>query len=145
MTEHNVYYYEGMFVFPQGRSGGVGPSAQLVEEMITRSGGEIIALSKWGEKHLATPIEKNKRALFILAYFKMQGNRLVNLERDCNLSEQVRRSLIIRADHLTEDEMRATDGREDLRVEANLKEESGKDKADASEEASEATASTAAQ
>jgi ribosomal protein S6 len=128
MTHYNEYYYEGMFVFPQARSASLAAAAQCVEEMINRSQGEIIAMSKWAERHLATPIEKNKRALFILCYFKMQGTRVVNLERDCNLSEMVRRYLIIRADHLTLEEMQNTDARDALRIEAALGDDSVSDK-----------------
>ncbi len=123
MSDHNVYNYEAMIVFPQSQTSDLAGAVRHIEEIISRAEGEIIALSKWGERNLATPIEKNKRGLFLLTYFRVRGPRLANIERDCNLSELIARFLIIRADHLTLEEMRATDGRETLAAEARLRAE----------------------
>jgi small subunit ribosomal protein S6 len=123
MSDQNVYEYEGMFVFPQAQTSDLAGAVSHVEEIINRAEGELIALSKWGEKNLASPIDKNKRALFLLAYFRARGTRMANIERDCNLSEQIARFLIIRADHLTLEEMQATDGRDHLATETSLRSE----------------------
>jgi len=123
MSDHNVYEYEGMFVFPQAQTSDLQGAARHIEDIIKRADGELIALSKWGEKNLATPIDKNKRGLFILTYFRARGTRMVNIERDCNLSEVISRFLILRADHLTVEEMQATDGRDNLHAEAALRSE----------------------
>ncbi len=123
MSDHMVYEYEAMFVFPQAQTSDLTGAVSHIEDIIRRADGEIIALSKWGERNLATPIDKNKRALFLLAYFRARGTRLANIERDCNLSELVSRFLIIRADHLTVEEMAATDGRQTLATEAKLRSE----------------------
>ncbi len=123
MSDHNVYEYEGMFVFPQAQTSDLQGAARHIEDIIKRADAELIALSKWGEKNLATPIDKNKRGLFILAYFRARGTRMANIERDCNLSEMMVRFLITRADHLTIEEMQATDGRDSLAAEAALRSE----------------------
>ncbi|MCC6908193.1 MAG: 30S ribosomal protein S6 [Phycisphaerales bacterium] len=123
MTDHNVYEYEAMFVFPQSQTSDMAGAVKHIEEIINRSEAELIALSKWGEKNLATPIDKNKRGLFLLAYFRARGTRMANIERDCNLSEMISRFLIIRADHLTIEEMQATDGRDNLSAESSLRSE----------------------
>lgn len=121
MSDHNVYEYEAMFVFPQAQTSDLPGAVNHIEDILKRAEGELIALSKWGEKNLATPIDKNKRGLFILAYFRARGTRMVNIERDCNLSEMISRFLITRADHLTIEEMQATDGRDNLTAEAALR------------------------
>jgi len=123
MTDHNTYEYEAMFVFPQAQTSDLQGAVSHIEEIINRAEGEIIALSKWGERNFATPIDKNKRGLFLLAYFRARGTRMANIERDCNLSEVISRFLIIRADHLTLEEMQATDGRDTLATEAKLRAE----------------------
>jgi len=123
MSDHNVYEYEAMFVFPQAQTSDLQAAVSHIEGIINRAQAELIALSKWGEKNLATPIDKNKRGLFILAYFRARGSRMANIERDCNLSEMMMRFLITRADHLTIEEMQATDGRESLAAEAALRAE----------------------
>lgn len=123
MSDHNVYEYEAMFVFPQAQTSDLQRAVNHIQDILNRAEAELIALSKWGEKNLATPIDKNKRGLFILVYFRARGTRMVNIERDCNLSEVISRFLITRADHLTLEEMQATDGRDTLHAEAALRAE----------------------
>ncbi len=46
---------------------------------------------------------------------------MVEIERACNLSEGILRVLITRADHLTEEEMKAADDPKGLEAEAKLR------------------------
>lgn len=116
-------YYEGMFVFPQAQVSDISGAVSYIKEIISKGEGELIAIKKWDERRLAYPIKKHNRGLFILTYFKAPTSTLTGIERDCNLSEVMIRSLVTRADHLTEDEMRAADGLAELEAEAKMREE----------------------
>ena len=48
-------------------------------------------------------------------------NALAHIERDCNLSEQVLRSMVVRAEHLTREQMEAADGQIELADEIKLR------------------------
>src|SRR5205823_5441403 len=85
---------------------------------------------KWDERRLAYEIKKQKRGLYILAYFKAPGGSLSHIERDCNLSEKILRVLLLRADHLTVEEMQAADAREALDTEAKLRASQVREKAE---------------
>lgn len=119
--DHTIYPYEAMFVFPQAQTANLGAAVDHVMEILNRAEAEVIAFTKWGERNLATPIANNKRGLFLLAFFHVRGAKLAGIERDANLSEMIVRFLITRADHLTEDEMRAWDGRDQLTAEIRLR------------------------
>lgn len=116
-----VSYYEGMFLFPQAMSARLDDAIAHINTLLERCGGELVAMQKWGERPLAYPIDSHRRGIYILTYFKCDRSKLVDLERDCNLSETLLRSLVTRADHLTIEEIEAFDQREDLHVEAKLR------------------------
>jgi small subunit ribosomal protein S6 len=66
-------------------------------------------LKKWDERKLAYEINKQKRGTYVIAFFKAPGSAVAALERDVNLSEQVLRVLVTRADHLNQEEMAAVE------------------------------------
>src|SRR5438477_5567875 len=97
--------YEAMFL--------IGPVADqdqvlnLPRGMIEHHGGEIIVLKKWDERKLAYEIEGQKRGTYVIAFFKAPGGAVTAIERDVNLSEDVLRVIVLRADHLNKEEMEA--------------------------------------
>lgn len=113
--------YEAMFLFPQGASADLKSAVEHIKDGLTKNGARIIAIKKWGDRQLAYAINKQKRGVYILAHFSVTTDKLGAIERNFNLSEQVLRQLIIRVDHLSEEEMKNSDGQLDLTIEANLK------------------------
>jgi len=119
-----IYMYEAMFLFGQAAAADLAAAIEHMKEVIvTRGHGEIIAMRKWDERRLAYEIDGQKRGLYVLVYFKAPNQQLSHIERDCNLSEKILRSMILRADHLTIDEINATDGRKELETEIKLRAE----------------------
>jgi small subunit ribosomal protein S6 len=121
MAENRTYTYEAMFLIGQAASADLAGVIQHINEILQRGHAELIAMRKWDERRLAYEIKKQKRGLYILTYFRAPASQLSHIERDCNLSEKILRVLILRADHLTEDEMRASDARDALETEARLR------------------------
>jgi small subunit ribosomal protein S6 len=113
--------YEAMFLIGQGTASQLPEILTFITQMIERAGGRIIAMKKWDERRLAFEIDKQKRALYILAYFNAPTTALGQIERACNLNEQIMRVLLTKADHLSEDEMKASDAMKDLEAEAKLR------------------------
>ncbi|MFG0251778.1 MAG: 30S ribosomal protein S6 [Phycisphaerales bacterium JB038] len=127
MTESRTAYYEGMFVFPQSQTADLRGAADHIKEVIARGEGELIAIQKWDERRLAYSIKNHNRGLYILTYFKAPTSALTGIERDCNLSEVMIRSLVTRAEHLTEEEMRAADRSQELESDATVRADDGTD------------------
>ncbi len=121
MPDNRSYYYEAMFLIGQAAAADLAGVIEHIKEILTRGHAELVAMRKWDERRLAYEIKKQKRGLYILAYFKAPGGQLSHIERDCNLSEKLLRVLILRADHLTVEEMQAADGREALDTEAKMR------------------------
>lgn len=113
--------YEAMFLFPQSALADIKGVVEHIKDTLIKNGATIIALKKWGDRPLAFPIKKQKRGLYILAYFSSPTNKLGEIERAFNLAEKALRILIVKADHLSVEEMQNTDGQVDLTIEANLR------------------------
>lgn len=123
--------YEVMFLISQAEAADFGGVIEHIEELFRRSDAEVLALSKWDERRLAYEINKQKRGVYLLGYFRAATSALAGFERDCNLSERIMRVLVTKADHLTAEEIASADGREDLAVEAKLRAERAAERAEA--------------
>jgi len=121
MPPVRTYPYEAMFLIGQAAAANLPDVIDHIKEIFNRAGAELIAMKKWDERRLAFEIKKQKRGLYILTYFRAQNTSLPHIERDVNLSERILRVMILRADHLTEDEMRAADARDALETEARMR------------------------
>jgi small subunit ribosomal protein S6 len=123
MPTERTYAYEGLFLFPQAAVSDLQGAADHVRTLLTNNGAEILSLFKWDERRLAFEVRGNKRGLYLLAYFKTPGGRYADIERAFNLSEQILRTMIIRADHLTDEQMIHPDKERALADEIKLRRE----------------------
>jgi small subunit ribosomal protein S6 len=121
MAEQRVYNYEGMFLVSQAAASDFKGVVDHIRSIIEKQGGTIVAMRKWDERRLAYEIDKQKRGLYILTYFSAPNVALAQIERNCNLSEQIMRVLLLRCDHLSIDEMKAADDAKGLETEAKLR------------------------
>ncbi len=121
MAEKRTFTYEGMFLLSQAQAADFTAAVAHVRQLMEKHGATILALRKWDERRLAYEIKKQKRGVYLLAFFSAPAERMVEIERACNLSEGILRVLITRADHLTVDEMKAADDPKGLEAEAKLR------------------------
>lgn len=132
MTTTTTNYYEGLFLLPQSAGSDLGAAAELVKALLDKVGAETISFRKWDERRLAYEIKGNKRGLYFLCYFKVEGSQIAALDRQCLLSEGVLRHMVTRADHLTLEQMQSVDAQQELADEIKLRAEQAKDKTSAS-------------
>jgi len=99
-------YYEGMFLFDPAVAASWENAQQELSRIMDRAGARMIASGKWDERRLAYEISGRKRGLYALTYFEAEATKIGDMERDVRLSESILRCLVIRVDHLTEDEMK---------------------------------------
>jgi small subunit ribosomal protein S6 len=98
--------YEGMFLIDSAEAAkdwdGI---IETITKMLTKIDAEIVSLRKWDERPLAYKIRKCERGTYILSYFRAEGPRIHELERDVELSERIIRALILNAEHLTDEDL----------------------------------------
>jgi len=92
-------FYESLFLFDSNHyardPGGI---ANSVQSMITDLGGEILVSRLWAEQRLAYPINGHQKGTYWLAYFKLDTQKLKELNRTCQLNEALLRFLFTRVD-----------------------------------------------
>lgn len=99
MTTATTKLYEGMFLVDSSLAGSDWDAVlQTINNILRKAGVEILWLQKWGEKKLAYEIKRKARGTYILCYFRADGARIRDIERDVRLSERIMRVLILRAD-----------------------------------------------
>jgi small subunit ribosomal protein S6 len=123
MSETQTNTYEGLFLFPQSAGSNLQAASEHVIHLLERSDAEILSFGKWDERRLAFEIKGSKRGVYFLAYFKSDPTKLISLERDCNLSEQLLRAMITRADQITDEIIEAAEGRTNLAEEIKVRAE----------------------
>jgi small subunit ribosomal protein S6 len=94
-----VNVYEGMFILDSNRYARdqVGVSGQITE-MIQKLGGEILASRMWEERRLAYPVNGHRKGTYWLTYFKLESGNLTPLNRQCQLSESILRTLFLKVE-----------------------------------------------
>lgn len=87
--------YEGMFLLDNEV---VRQDWKRAKEVVTgtleKHGAKIHAARRWDERRLAYPIERRRRATYLLAYYEIAPENIVNLCRDIELSEPIMRYLL---------------------------------------------------
>ena len=98
--------YECMFLLDTNKvAGDVPAAAQQLRGILERNHCEILASRPWDERRLAYPIKNHKKGLFYLTYFRTEGKNLINIERDCALSELILRQMVLKIDPKLEENM----------------------------------------
>jgi small subunit ribosomal protein S6 len=104
MAETRIRLYEGLFLMSQN-VGDLKAALDHVQEILNRAEAETLVLRRWDDRKLAYPIQGQKRGTYILAYFNARSTQLANIERDCNLSENILRAMMVKAEHVGEAEL----------------------------------------
>ena len=113
--------YEAMFLLSQGVAADLSGAIEHIDELFGRAEAKVVAMKKWDERRLAYEIDKQKRGVYILAFFTGGSDAVSSLERDCNLSERIMRVLVTRADHMTLAEAEVHNDRDGLAAEARMR------------------------
>lgn len=76
-----------------------------INTLFDRVKAEVIGVHKWEENRLCYEIKGCKRGTYILSYFRALPDAIKGLERDIQINENILRVLVLRADHVSPEEM----------------------------------------
>ena len=103
----NQKTYEGLFLFGTAFTANPDDAIKITGGIIEKHGGKPLVLKKWDDRKLAYEIKKQQRGLYVLAFFEAPTAAITAIDRDCRLSEDVIRALILDGSHLTVEEVEA--------------------------------------
>jgi len=73
---------------------------EKAKEVVTKNGGEIRDLFKWGRKRFAYPLRKKNNGFYVVAEFSAPGDVVGKLERHYELDENILRYLTLVLDKI---------------------------------------------
>ncbi len=95
-----VNFYEGLFILDSGiyaRDPELCPNK--INTAIVEAGGEVAVSRIFEERRLAYPIDGQRKGVYWLIYFRMEGPKVIELERQLKLIEGNVRHMIIKQDN----------------------------------------------
>ena len=94
-----VNLYEAMFVVDAARGTSAVPDiVRHIAGLLTRHEAQIERIELWDERKLAYPIQRAKRGMYFLVYFRAEAEAIAEMRGTVRLSEQILRLLILRTD-----------------------------------------------
>jgi small subunit ribosomal protein S6 len=91
--------YEGMFILDASKySRDPAGMSQQVVDLIQQHGGTLLASRLWDERKLAYPIKGHKKGVYWLTYFRMPSGNLAALERQCEITDDILRKLVLKVE-----------------------------------------------
>ncbi len=97
--------YEAMFLVQTNIASDGEATKGMIQTVMDRAHAELLVCRLWDERRLAYDIDKHKRAVYVLCYFRADGTTISSMERDVQLSEHLLRVLVLRADHISDEEL----------------------------------------
>ncbi|HUU19246.1 MAG TPA: 30S ribosomal protein S6 [Sedimentisphaerales bacterium] len=93
--------YEGMFLIDSSKAGADWDGIiAAIRTILEKAGAEIDSIRKWDDRRLAYDIKGKSRGTYILSYFRVDGERIKDIEKSVQLSEKIMRVLILSAEGL---------------------------------------------
>ena len=91
--------YEGMFILDSNRFGRDHEAvAGQIPTMIEKLGGEVLVSRLWEERRLAYPINGQRKGTYWLTYFRLDSLKLVDLRRQCQITDDILRVLFLKVE-----------------------------------------------
>ena len=66
--------------------------------MVEKLGGEMLVSRLWEERRLAYPIKGQRKGTYWLTYFRLDSTRLVDLRRQCQITDDILRVLFLKVE-----------------------------------------------
>jgi small subunit ribosomal protein S6 len=106
-----VNTYEAMFILdPTKLTVGMEAAEQQIFDILRKHNAEIVASRPWDDRRLSYAIKGQKKGVYLLTFFKAEGDQLKEISADLRLCDLVLRELVTKIhpkliDHLVNQAM----------------------------------------
>jgi small subunit ribosomal protein S6 len=97
--------YEAMFLVDSVQAADWDATITTLKDVLKRADAEIVSIRKWDDRRLAYEIDGKNRGMYILCYFRADGEKIQEIERAVQLSERIMRVLILSAEQMTAEDI----------------------------------------
>jgi small subunit ribosomal protein S6 len=89
--------YEGLFILDSNRFGRDPETVSgQITTMVEKLGGEMLVSRLWEERRLAYAIKGQRKGAYWLTYFRLDSLRLLELQRQCMITDDILRVLFLK-------------------------------------------------
>jgi len=91
--------YESLFILDSNRyAKDPGKVSGQIPELIEKCGGEVLVSRLYVEQKLAYPIEGHRKGTYWMTYFRLDGEKVTQFNRECQLNDNILRHLVLKVD-----------------------------------------------
>ena len=88
--------YETLFVISlELEEGDINKTIDIVQDVITEGGGNVLKIDKWGRRQMAYEIRKKREGYYVLMHFQAPPTLIVELNRRYKLTDAIVRNLVL--------------------------------------------------
>lgn len=89
--------YESMIVFsPELTETELTGENEQIQKLIESLGGEFLKTDSWGKRTLAYEIKKKREGVYLINYFRLDAEKISQLENHYKLNERILRYNLLR-------------------------------------------------
>jgi small subunit ribosomal protein S6 len=93
-----VNKYEVMFIAKPLEEAEVDPIVEFISNLITKNGGNIEKVDRWGKRHLAYLVQKQAEGYYVLINFEADPTVIKEIDRVIKIRDEILRHLIVKID-----------------------------------------------
>ena len=97
--------YEAMFLVDSAQAADWDATIATLKDVLRRADAEIVSIRKWDDRRLVYEIGGKNRGMYILCYFRADGEKVQEIERAVQLSERIMRVLILSTEQMTAEDI----------------------------------------
>src|SRR4030042_1965715 len=97
--------YEAMFLVDSAQAADWDATIATVKDGLRRADAEIVSIRKWDDRRLVYEIGGKNRGMYILCYFRADGEKVQEVEKAVQLSERIMRVLILSTEQMTAEDI----------------------------------------
>ena len=90
--------YEVMFIAKPLEEAEVDPIVEKVSNLITKNGGNVEKVDRWGKRHLAYPVKKQADGYYVLINFEADPTIIFEIDRVMKIQDEILKHLIVKND-----------------------------------------------
>ncbi len=90
--------YEVMYIVKSADEEVVNSVVEKVENLITKNGGNVEKVDRWGKRRLAYEVKKQNEGYYVLVNFEAQPTVITEIDRVMKITDEILKHMIVKND-----------------------------------------------
>ena len=90
--------YEVMYIVKSADEEVVNSVVEKVENLITKNGGNVEKVDRWGKRRLAYEVKKQNEGYYVLVNFEAQPTVITEIDRVTKITDEILKHMIVKND-----------------------------------------------